>query len=327
VNLRFNRTTWQAFSSDNGLVSLAGAALALFVLPPATVAVRYTAGRIAAIAQDGIRVFDTGGEEIFACNPRSAGLRSVTVRDAALSAGGKLAVSISASGQLGAAVHGVLLYDIAQPERAPKLVDTRSVFCHELITDEDDGFWCLGPDFSREVAGADDSILRYFSWQGTAEGSYLPRKWFPHRKGEDDATPEPWVGSDIGPPQLLRTGNGRVLAWIPLTGLLAEVNQSSKAVDRTILPLGRAGRSTVSLAVTPAGAWLGLFPLRAPTEEETFLTKYGLFRRDAASPAWRRIVGSITLPRGTFLLGCNDASAIVWNRMARAIEYMPLKEK
>lgn len=257
-----------------------------------------------------LRVLDRTGREVVVIEPAVAGARRIEFRDAAVTAAGAVAISITYSGQLGRDSSAIAVYDSGPP----RIIDLTPYICTRLEAAPDGGFRCLGYDLSRRVRRQDYPLFAEFDANGIVRRTLLPRSIFPAVDNLADVAREPFSQSSIGRPQLL----GGLFAWLPNAATVFRLEQPEA---RWPVPLPRAGRSIITMAAASDGRLFALFPLG---DEETFTTPYTLFELVPESGKWLRVPAIPLLPRSAQLIGAGSDFAVVWNRSVRAVEWYPL---
>lgn len=299
--------------------------LADLVVSPSTTQVRYGAGIVLLQEQtsegDSVRILDRRGTTLRVLFPTRI-LRRSRVHDMTVVDSSTVAVSVSTPGTLGPAVQQIIVF----PQSGePHSIDTGKAVCYLIASDGHGGFWCLGPSLDSPATRAKDPpLLSHWDQRGARIGAYLPKSSLPALDHPDETTVEPYQTSDIGPPQLLPAGPGRLVAWLPLHGIFAVVDAHTDRVERRTMPVPRAGRATISFAISPAGTRYALLPDRPHGAEETFLTPYLLYR-SRTETAWEKVPHVPPLSRSSYLLGVDKDSLVVWLRAERRVRWIQVE--
>ena len=235
---------------------------------------------------------------------RTSQFRRITIRDFSLSSIGTLAVSASASMNVGVMTNVVLLFKLDDPA-PPAAIATGDVFCEHLAWNQTN-LLCMGPDFRKMVAGEPHAVL----WTIAPGGDLTPilrRDQFP------SGVAPPWRSAALGDPQLLVSESASWI-WTPSAATVVKVQPDSSQIVKFNVSVPERGRSRISMA-----AWnktvVALLPVRQRTEEG-FTTPYALFALDPRTGRWSAASQSL-LPRGAQLLAVENGQAVVWDRRGK----------
>jgi hypothetical protein len=235
---------------------------------------------------------------------RASQFRRITIRDFSLSSSGTLAVSASASMNVGVMTNVVLLFKLNDPA-PPTALATGDVFCEHLAWNQTN-LLCMGPDFRKMVAGEPHAVL----WLLTPDGDLKPllrRDQFPA------GVAPPWKTAALGDPQLLVSDSVSWI-WNPSAGSVVKVPPDSSQLVNFNVSIAERGRSRISMA-----AWnetvVALLPIRRRAEEG-FTTPYALFALDTRTGGWLTASQSL-LPRGAQLLAVENGQAVIWDRRGK----------
>jgi hypothetical protein len=239
------------------------------------------------------------------------GIRAAEIKDFTLDEGRTLIVSLGASFPLGRTARILASY----PEQGePRFVTLEDLVCLKLAADAATGVWCLGP-------GLEDTLLHRVSGEAGGPWSLLPRKKVRLLANPGGEPRQAFDSGQLGIPSLTGAGAGRLLAFLPNTIAVHEVDVRTGAHRAYALPFDMPGRSALSFA--PAGERIvALLPLLKPGEQEQLTTQYALFQWNAG---WGRVVSSRVWPRGVALVGGGAGGVQIWNRVARQIEFAALE--
>lgn len=286
-------------------------------LPPATSEVKVLRGRMVSVeaAEKGgwIVVRDLGGKVLRRVQAGAGveGIRAAEIKDFTLDAERTLVVSLGVAYPLGRSARLLAFY----PEKgSPRFVGMDDLVCLRLAADEATGVWCLGP-------GLEDTLLHRVSGPAGGPWSLLPRKKVRLLANDGGETRQAFDSGQMGVPALMASGPGRMVAWLPNTLALYDVNLKSGEHGVVGLPFEPLGRSNLTFAARGSGV-VGLFPVLGVGEMEQFTTRYGLFRWDGG---WVRVDRRRDWPRGTMVAGVEDGAVWVWNRMAGWVERVGLR--
>ncbi len=261
---------------------------------------------------------DPSDESVWAGNThievarRASQFRRITIRDFTLNANGVLAVSASASMNVGVMTNVVLLFNPDDPS-PPTTLATGDVFCEHLAWGKA-GLWCMGPDFRKMVAGEPHAVL----WMLTLDGGLKPllrRDQFAGGAGP------PWKTAALGDPQLLVSDHATWI-WNPSAGAVVRVSPEASQPANFNAGITSRGRSRISMAALKETV-VALLPIRQRAEE-SFTTPYALFALDPRNSRWLSASGTL-LPRGAQLLAVENGQAVVWDRRGKgALLRIPL---
>lgn len=228
---------------------------------------------------------------------------ALMVRDYVLRRDGRLIVS--AAGVLpgqGGTSNLLLNFNAGDLSQPASLRNTGPVVCTH-VAEARSGVWCLGPDFPALMRGGDYGVLHYFDDALDAPAVFLKRGELPR-----DAGRSPWAAGA----QLLAAPNGAVVAWMPGVRRVARVEEGRVRVDE--MPWEPRPQALVTAALDGEGRLHALLPL---TAEESFSTKYGIFR--LAGREWRQLDSGDGVPRGARLLGFEGQNALLIDRRERLV--------
>ncbi len=243
---------------------------------------------------------------------RASQFRRITIRDFSLNANGILAVSASASMNVGVMTNVVLLFKPNDPS-PPTALATGDVFCENLAWNQTN-LLCMGPDFRKMVAGEPHAVL----WLLTLDGDLKPllrRDQFASGVGP------PWKTAALGDPQLM-VSDGTAWIWNPSAGSVVRLSPDTSQPVNFNAGSPSSGRSRISMA-----AWnetvVALLPIRQRAEE-SFTTPYALFSLDPRNGRWLTASRAL-LPRGAQLLAVENGQAVIWDRRGKgALLRIPL---
>ncbi len=235
---------------------------------------------------------------------RASQFRRITIRDFSLNSKGILAVSASASMNVGVMTNVVLLFN-PNDSAPPTALATGDVFCDHLAWNQTN-LLCMGPDFRKMVAGEPYAVL----WRLAPDGDLTPllrRDQFP------TGVAPPWKSAALGDPQLLVSESASWI-WNPSAGTVVKVPPYSSQIVNFNVSIPERGRSRISMA-----AWnetvVALLPIRRRAEEG-FTTPYALFALDPRTGCWLTASHSL-LPRGAQLLAVENGQAVIWDRRGK----------
>lgn len=227
---------------------------------------------------------------------------ALLVRDYVLRRDGRLVVS--AAGVLpgqGGTANLLMNFNAAELGAAALLRNTGPVVCTH-VAEARTGVWCLGPDFPALLRGGDYGVLHYFDDALETPAVFLKRGELPRESSQS-----PWAAGA----QLLSSPGGVVVAWMPGVRRVARVEHGRVRVDE--MPWEPRPQALVSVALDGDGRLHALLPL---TAEESFSTRYGIFRR--AGREWRQL-DSGGVARGVRLLGIEGGDALLIDRRDRLL--------
>ncbi len=299
-----------AFCLANGLA-------AQFALPPQTVEVKLLHQRILSLesADKGgwIVIRDFAGRVLRKVQAGAGveGIRAAEIKDFTLAQDHTLVVSLGVAFPLGRSARVLAFY----PEQGqPRFLTLDDVLCLNLASDPATGVWCLGP-------GLEDSLFHRVS--GPAEGPWtlLPRKKIRVLANDGGETRAAFESGQCGVPALFIPEPGRLLAFLPNTLALHDLDLRTGVHSEIPIPVEPNGRSLLSFA-TRGEAIYGLLPALSPGQTDRFTTPYALFR---SLDRWTRVSASATWPRGTTLAGIDGDTLYLWNRLKCTLETAPLR--
>lgn len=293
-------------------IVLGGALAAQVALPPATSEVKVLRGRVVTVesADKGgwVVVRDLRGRVLRKVQAGAGveGLRAAEIKDFTLDAERTLVVSLGVAYPLGRSARLLAFY----PEKGqPRFVGMDDVVCLKLAADEATGVWCLGP-------GLEDTLLHRVSGPAAGPWSLLVRKKVRLLANDGGETRQAFDSGQMGVPAMMTAGPGRLVAYLPNTLAVHEVDARTGEHGVMALPLEPLGRSNVTIAAG-RGMVMGLMPILQAGEMEQFTTRYGMYRWEGR---WVRVLEGRDWPRGASLAGIDDGVAYVWNRTEGSVE-------
>jgi hypothetical protein len=298
-------------------IVLSVALAAQVALPPAASEVKVLRGRIvtAESAEKGgwVIVRDLSGRVLRKVQAGAGveGVRAAEIKDFTLDAERTLVVSLGVAYALGRSARMLAFY----PEKGqPRFVGMDDVVCLKLAADEATGVWCLGP-------GLEDTLLHRVSGPAAGPWSLLARKRVRLLANAGGETRQAFDAGQMGVPAMMTAGPGRLVAYLPNTLAVHEVDARTGEHMVMELPLEPRGRSNVTVAAG-GGVVMGLMPVLRAGEMEQFTTRYGMYRWEGR---WVRVVKGRDWPRGSVLAGIDGGVAYVWNRTESRVESAELR--
>jgi hypothetical protein len=239
------------------------------------------------------------------------GIRAAEIKDFTLDEGRVLIVSLGVVFALGRASRILASY----PEQGEaRFITLDDLVCLKLAADAATGAWCLGP-------GLEDTLLHRVSGPAGGPWSLLPRKKMRLLANPGGEPRQAYDSGQLGVPSLTGAGAGRLLAFLPNTVAVHEVNVRTGAHQAHALPFDTPGRSALSF--TAAGErMVALLPLLKAGEAEQLTTQYALFEWKGG---WSRVGAARVWPRGAGLVGGGGGVVQIWNRVARRVETVALE--
>ncbi len=279
-------------------------------LPPQTAEVKLFGERVVSLESGERggrlveRTLDGRTARIVAAGAGVEDVRRVEIKDYTLDEQGTLVVSMGVEHSLGRSSRLAGFYP---RQGEPRIIELEDVICLKVAAEPGGGVWCLGPGFGEE-------LLHRISGPANGHWELMPKKTVPlvgNAGGQELTAFDPGA---VGVAVLTAPEAGRLVAFLPNSEAVFEIDTRTGKVERHELPFRARGRSFVTVAASPA-AIHALLPLIHEGEEQ-LTTPYGLFRW---ANGWRR-VGTRTWPRGTTLLGADENAVRVWNRTAQRVE-------
>ncbi|MBI4892453.1 MAG: hypothetical protein HY821_17645 [Acidobacteria bacterium] len=239
------------------------------------------------------------------------GIRAAEIKDFTLASDRTLIISLGVAFPIGRSARIMAFY----PEKGePRFLTLDDVICLNVVSDPATGVWCLGP-------GLEDSLLHRVSGPADGPWTLLLRRKIRVLANDGGETRQAYETGQCGVPALFIPEPGRLLAFLPNTLALHDIDLRTGVHSEIPIPVEPNGRSLLSFA-TRGEEIYGLLPVLPPGQTDRFTTQYTLYRSLAR---WTRVPSAPAWPRGTTLAGIEGGTLYLWNRLKSRLETAPLQ--